>query len=138
MRRRPEWKKWAAVLAALAGLFLVYRLVGGCPVRWLTGLACPGCGMTRAATALCRLDFAGAWHMHPLVFAMPVFAVLFFVFRNRKKGAAAVTAVFFVSLAALWLWRLLAGVSPDVVYFRPETGAVYHLIQWIKEWKLWR
>ena len=35
-------------------------VIGRCPILWLTGVPCPGCGMTRALTHAVRLDFAGA------------------------------------------------------------------------------
>ncbi len=36
-----------------------------CPFHALTGLECPGCGVTRMCLALLRLDFAGAWAANP-------------------------------------------------------------------------
>lgn len=62
-----------------------------CPIRWLTGMPCPGCGMTRASLSLLVgnrfSEFAGratspfgtgllghiraAWYFHPLVFVVP-------------------------------------------------------------------
>ncbi|MGD2043562.1 MAG: DUF2752 domain-containing protein, partial [Acidimicrobiia bacterium] len=38
-----------------------------CPFAICTGTACPGCGMTRAASSLIRGDFGGAMTLHPLV-----------------------------------------------------------------------
>lgn len=38
-----------------------------CPFRRLTGLPCPGCGMTRAAGHLLRGEFREALRDHPLV-----------------------------------------------------------------------
>jgi hypothetical protein len=37
-----------------------------CPFRALTGLPCPGCGMTRAFCAIGHGDFAGAFGFNPL------------------------------------------------------------------------
>ncbi len=48
-----------------------------CPFNTLTGLSCPGCGVTRMCLALLRLDFAGAWAANPgLMLALPALAVL--------------------------------------------------------------
>ncbi|NNF65825.1 MAG: DUF2752 domain-containing protein [Acidimicrobiia bacterium] len=43
-----------------------------CPVRLCTGVACPGCGLTRATSRLLRGDLSSAFAFHPLV----LFAVL--------------------------------------------------------------
>jgi hypothetical protein len=37
-----------------------------CPVRYLTGLYCPGCGSLRAMHALLHGDLLQAWAMNPL------------------------------------------------------------------------
>ena len=47
-----------------------------CPFHVLTGIPCAGCGSTRAALALARLDVGGAFAMNPLAaFAMLAFVV---------------------------------------------------------------
>ena len=37
-----------------------------CPFRFLTGLPCPGCGMTRSVVALLHGDLAASLFYHPL------------------------------------------------------------------------
>ena len=71
----------AAVLAgagaAYAGLISVTGQGLYCPFWRLTGLLCPGCGVTRMCLALLRLDLAGAWRANAaLLLALPVLAVL--------------------------------------------------------------
>lgn len=71
---------WGAILA----LGLAYALIGTltgfalpCPIHALTGLWCPGCGVTRLSLALLRLDFAAAWGANPALCLMgPVLAGL--------------------------------------------------------------
>lgn len=48
-----------ALWGSVTGLWLP------CPFHALTGLECPGCGVTRMCLALLRLDFAGAWRANP-------------------------------------------------------------------------
>ncbi len=57
----------AAVLTAVY-IFLFDRRGPGlpCPLLLLTGLQCPACGLTRAASALLRGDFAAAFGYHAL------------------------------------------------------------------------
>ena len=55
---------WCAVLAAGIGygLFCVKTGMGiPCVLHEVTGLECPGCGISRAILALARLDFAAAF-----------------------------------------------------------------------------
>lgn len=42
-----------------------------CPVRLLTGHACPGCGMGHAVVFAMRGDWAASFHAHPL--GLPLF-----------------------------------------------------------------
>ena len=37
-----------------------------CPVRFLTGLACPGCGSLRALHDLLHGNWSAAWRLNPL------------------------------------------------------------------------
>ena len=41
-----------------------------CPVRYLTGLYCPGCGSLRAMHALLHGELGRAWAMNPLMMVM--------------------------------------------------------------------
>lgn len=41
-----------------------------CLFYTLTGLKCPGCGVTRMALCLLRLDFAGAWRQNPAILCL--------------------------------------------------------------------
>lgn len=55
-------------LASAAAVFVLLAKAGigiGCPFHKLTGLQCPGCGNSRAAMALLRLDFAAAFSYNP-------------------------------------------------------------------------
>ncbi len=70
-----------AVLAgAGAGYVCLIAVLGRglyCPFWQLTGLLCPGCGVTRMCLALLRLDFSGAWRANAaLLLALPVLAAL--------------------------------------------------------------
>lgn len=63
----------AAAFAAVAGLLLLRvfdpataGIFPPCPVHYLTGWYCPGCGSLRALHALLHGDFEQAWAMNPL------------------------------------------------------------------------
>lgn len=52
--------------AALAAADPSSHTILVCPLRALTGLACPLCGCLRATAALAHGDLASAWAMNPL------------------------------------------------------------------------
>ncbi len=74
----------ALIAAALALYLLVLRLTGiSCPIRAALGFPCPACGITRALSALLRLDFAASFSYHPA--ALPIAALLFLgIHRNTR------------------------------------------------------
>lgn len=41
-----------------------------CVFHLVTGLQCPGCGVSRMCLALLRLDFPAAWQANPAILAM--------------------------------------------------------------------
>lgn len=98
-----------------AALLAVWLWLTGCPIYRLTGIPCPGCGMTRALFRLLFLDFAGAWYYHPLVFVIPP-AILYLVHRKAwrlpggRKAATVVAVVCAVALVAVYTVR---GLTPD-------------------------
>ena len=61
------------LLALFCGALLGIVLLGiGCPIRSLTGIPCPGCGLTRAWKAALELDLITAFHYHPMFWSVPV------------------------------------------------------------------
>ena len=71
------------VLLILGALAYASALLFGwnCPIKYLTGVPCPGCGLSRALAALLRLDFRTALRFHPMVFVLPP-VVLYALFGN--------------------------------------------------------
>ena len=127
---KPDWKKvllWTLLLAVLI-LFLDL----GCIFRKVTGIPCPGCGMTRAHLAALRLDFQSAFFYHPLWFLpIPLAAVqLFFpggIFRERKWNNA---------LAVLLLILVLAVYAVRMVLYFPDTPPMEYQADSLVGWLL--
>jgi len=128
-RRSRQLVAWAGAVV-LVGIYLSI----GCPLRFFTGVCCPGCGMTRAVLALLRLDFSGALREHPLVVLLP-FAAAWLVLRclgrrMPKKQEQFCTVCVAAAFLAVYFIRLFLGdplVKPDF------SSSVFHKI-----FLLWR
>lgn len=120
-------------LLLLAGLILVIglayavfvRLSGlsiPCPFHAVTGLLCPGCGVTRMCLALLRLDFAAAWQANPvLLLLLPVLAALLirqsvrYVKTGRSTLSRRESALVWGMAAVLLLWGIARNLAPLIL-----------------------
>lgn len=92
-----------------------HALTPPCAFRTFTGLACPGCGLTRAAHALLHGDLALAFSLNPWGFVSGPLLAGFFVapslappaISQRARTALAWTGAL-VTLA-FWIWRNTPG-----------------------------
>lgn len=127
----PGLKERRDGLAAFAAVFLLYvvlELLGvTCPILFLTGVSCAGCGMSRAWLALLRLDLAAAVRFHPL-FWLPVPAAALLLFRRHiprrvfRVGLALCAALFLT----VYLIRLL--LPGEIVVFAPSRGLLWRVL----------
>lgn len=95
-----------------------------CPFALCTGTACPGCGMTRAISALVRGDLDLALTYHPLVpLVMAQAAIAWVWYGSGRRGRQGppnshlVNVVLIGTTAALlvvWVVRLATGTLPPV------------------------
>lgn len=122
--RRTRVGEILGIGAFVAVAALVLYLIGvGCPIKFMTGISCPGCGMTRAWLELARGHLAAAFAYHPLFWAVPLVVALACapVSRAQRAALGLCIAVF----VALWAWRMAvpadtalivdAGTVEDVV-----------------------
>ena len=115
---------------AVSLLYLVFHLTGiGCPIRFLTGISCPGCGMTRAVLFFLQFRFADAFHYHPLVFLLPV-GILIFLLKRHIPGRIyrflTVTAI--ILFIAVYLLRMCI-IPNNIVFFHPANGFFFRAIK---------
>lgn len=114
-------------LAAIGVLAITPAMEDGptvCPFALCTGMACPGCGMTRAASRLLRGDLASAVSYHPLVPAIALIAVggwAWFVLRKTGRAQPisngllnGILIATFLALMTVWIVRLATGTLPPV------------------------
>ena len=118
--------RWAIMLVVAYFAFLKKFLRGLCPMVLLTGFPCPGCGLTRAGFRVLRLDFAGAWRIHPFIFAVILLAVEVGIERYvHKSRRMTVTKwcgiVIIIGMVIFYIWRLyifFPEVPPMTYYHR--------------------
>ncbi|WP_022852967.1 DUF2752 domain-containing protein [Thermodesulfatator atlanticus] len=115
-----ERRLWQALI--LAGLALFFLNAKGiisisslslpwrCPFKLLTGLPCPGCGMTHAAKSFLQGNFCDAFSTNPLIFLFVglVFMLAFLpdkaLFFLQRKGF---WKVILLLVLIWWLTRLI-------------------------------
>lgn len=115
----------AAVTAAAAATMIAVGSMGDragpvvCPFRLCTGTYCPGCGGSRAAAALVRGDFAGAWHHHPYTVLLAVQLLVVAGVATRRGGRAwlgrrwvALVLAHTALVVGIWALRLGLGDIP--------------------------
>lgn len=95
-----------------------------CPFALFAGIACPGCGMTRAASHLVKGDIGAALTYHPLaplIALMSVVGWTWFVLRLTGRvqplSQRALNLILIgsaVALVAVWVGRLATGTLPPV------------------------
>ncbi|MBE5828216.1 MAG: DUF2752 domain-containing protein [Butyrivibrio sp.] len=126
-------KEALPAILAVALIYVILYIAGiGCPIKFLTGISCMGCGMTRAYLSLLRLDIAGAFRYHPL-FPIPIIAATLFLFKSRISQKIVKVLLFttIVLFSIIYLLRIL-DPSDTVVVFEPESGAI---ARWFKVFK---
>ena len=126
-------QKYQVLIIIAVAVVLFYTVMSAlgitCPVKYLTGVSCPGCGMTRACLSALRFDFSAAFYYHPLWIVIPPLAVLLiFLWAKRKKKAFfAVLALFFLALIGVYLYRLFF-TETDIVVWEIEKGIISQMI----------
>jgi len=104
-----------AVSGALLGAAALWPVLpvhppAACPLRNLTGIPCPFCGMTRACVAAVHGHLGASLAFNPAGILVLAIAVLAFVRPAWLRVLVRPTWVLFVALGVLWLWNI--GFNP--------------------------
>lgn len=100
----------------LLAIFIVYFSLAytimnaldiSCVFKHFLGIPCPGCGITRAALSVLRLDFLAALKYNPFIFALPyIFIYIFFDLKPKKVHDKIVFCIG-VLWAIYWVFNLV-------------------------------
>lgn len=122
MRKEKKELMIFIFLLGLASLVIVSQTQKSiCVIYNTTGLPCPSCGMTRAFLYLAKLDFAEAFHYHPL---FPMVPLLFFSYlKGNQKLLITICLIFIV----VWLIRMVL-YFPDIEPLNYNNSSIFGII----------
>lgn len=104
-------KYWMALVAIVVFYFLMHRIFDAfCPSVVITGLPCPGCGLTRSVLFFVTGQWERSFSVHPLGWAIVLFALycVFFRYVRGKKvpGLKLIVVGFIIVAMVLFVVRM--------------------------------
>ena len=116
--------KAAVIIAAFYGILQLFGIT--CPIKFLTGVSCPGCGMTRAwLSVVVRHDLSEAFRYHPL-FWIVLPALPFFVSMRLRRSPVTgpLTIAAAAAMVLVYFYRMFF-TKGDIVVFEPKNGLIF-------------
>lgn len=138
-------KKWLSehrsaitVLVAIVFLYLFFFSVGiTCPIKFVTGVSCAGCGMSRAWFHALTFRFKEAFAYNPAFWVVPFLALSFWL-QKRKPLIGRIGLIIFFGIMLVTYGIRMVDLTDSIVVFAPQDGLVYRighaLIGQIKAW----
>lgn len=113
----------------IAFLYVFLNILGiTCPIKFLTGCSCAGCGMTRAWVSVFIGDFPRAFYFHPLFIFVPFLGIIFCLRRRisleRKRLIIFVVVTIFM---ITYLLRIFLGPK-DIVGINIRDGFLFKIV----------
>lgn len=133
MKLKKISKNCILAVVAVVSLYIVLQLFGiTCPIKFITGISCAGCGMTRAWLSVFRLDFKSAFYYHPLFWMPIVFIVVFLLKKHiNEKAYRTILLTLIAVCVIIYLYRLVMGTD-DIVVFQPQNNILFRIIRELK------
>lgn len=117
-------------VTAVVVLYVILESFGvTCPIKYITGISCAGCGMSRAWIALLHFNIHEAFMYHPLFFLPPV--VVIFMLLKSKVNIKFYKIFMFTMAGAfviVYLYRMFIGTG-DIVVFEPQNNILFRIIR---------
>lgn len=117
-------------VTAVVVLYVILESFGvTCPIKYITGISCAGCGMSRAWIALLHFNIHEAFMYHPLFFLPPVVVIVMLL---KSKINIKFYKIFMFTMAGafviVYLYRMFIGTG-DIVVFEPQNNILFCIIR---------
>ena len=86
MENKKVYNKLTVTFIIFLYALAIYFSPISCVILELTGMKCPGCGMTRALIAALQFDFKSAFSFHKMFWSIPVLYISFLKDGNLFKN----------------------------------------------------
>ncbi len=115
-------------------LLIIYLLVGShfniylfCPIKKVTGLYCPGCGVTRMLLSLLKGQLYQAFRYNPLIFITLPFFIIYYIdylyalYKNKKNKLHVLEPnIWYVLIGIFLIYGILRNI-PLFDFLKPTT-----------------
>ena len=121
-----DLKQGINMILVIASIYIVLAYFEiGCPIKFLTGISCAGCGMTRAWLSVLKLNLKQAFYFHPLFWTVPI-GIFIYLLRKRvsEKNVRFVIGIFIFLFTAVYIMRMM---DPEDIVVNFE---IYESIVW--------
>lgn len=115
--------------------FMIFFNIYKCPFKYIFGMSCPICGLTRAFYYALQLNFKLSFHYHlfwPVILIGIIIHVLYElqIIKSNKKQMFIVLYIFAISNLIYFLYRFISG--SEIVYFNFSESLLYRVFVFIK------
>lgn len=116
-------------VAAVVVLYVILESFGvTCPIKYITGISCAGCGMSRAWISVLRGDFRAAWNYHPLFWTIPMALAVWLIRQRLNKKMLNISLFIFTAIFVIvYVYRLL-DPADEIVVFAPWEGVIGRML----------
>ena len=124
-----KWQDIKAMIAIILFYFFMSMIFNiGCPILWITGISCAGCGMTRAWLSVLRLDLKAAFYYHPLFWLPAIIMLVYFIKNKIPKRVLWLLSTAAISLFLITYILRMLDTSDFIVIFQPWEGIIGKII----------
>lgn len=120
------------------GIVLLYFLFTitkiGCPIKYITGIPCLGCGMTRATLSILKLDFDMAFYYHPMIFVLLPTVIAYFVSFILNRAKSNIWKIIFYTVCVLFVVCYFIRIKGNIGVlsnFSVTDGLIYKAVSYI-------